>query len=139
MQEGTLISPSHPQVTPSPDVDRGNVYAAQCPTRLLLDRIADKWTVLLLGTLATGPMRFNALKRHIEGVSQKMLSQTLRQMERDGLVTRTVEASVPVTVTYEITALGQTLVEALQPVIDWAETRMAEVSGAQALYDARNS
>jgi len=142
MQEGTLISPGHPQVTPAQHnlgLDgRGNVYAAQCPTRLLLDRIADKWTVLLLGTLAQSPMRFNALKRYIEGVSQKMLSQTLRQMERDGLVTRTVEASVPVTVTYEITELGLTLVQALQTVIDWAETRMPEVAQAQAQYDARN-
>ncbi|MNE88707.1 HTH-type transcriptional activator HxlR [compost metagenome] len=81
-------------------------------------------------------MRFNALKRRIEGVSQKMLSQTLRQMERDGLATRSVEATVPVSVTYAITPLGQTLVQALQPVIDWAETRMPEVALAQADYDA---
>lgn len=137
MQEGTLISPSHPSVTADPGSLRGNVYAAQCPTRLLLDRIADKWTVLLLGTLAGGPMRFNALKRAIEGVSQKMLSQTLRQMERDGLVSRTVEATVPVSVTYEITQLGLTLVEALQSVVDWAETRMQQVSAAQEEYDLR--
>jgi DNA-binding HxlR family transcriptional regulator len=137
MQEGTFLSPGHPPVTAG-DLERGNVYAAQCPTRLLLDRIADKWTFLLLGTLADGPMRFNALKRHIEGVSQKMLSQTLRQMERDGLVTRTVEATVPVTVIYEITPLGATLVEAMQPVIDWAETRMAQVAEAQLAYDGRN-
>ncbi|MNC45765.1 HTH-type transcriptional activator HxlR [compost metagenome] len=88
-------------------------------------------------TLADGPMRFNALKRRIEGVSQKMLSQTLRQMERDGLATRSVEATVPVSVTYAITPLGQTLVQALQPVIDWAETRMPEVELAQASYDRR--
>ncbi|MEG1453816.1 winged helix-turn-helix transcriptional regulator [Brevundimonas sp.] len=136
MQEGTEISPGHLPVT-APDFSRGDVYAAQCPTRLLLDRIADKWTVLLLGTLAGGPMRFNALKRRIEGVSQKMLSQTLRQMERDGLVSRTVEATVPVSVTYQITPLGVTLVEALQPVIDWAETQMAKVAQAQAAYDRR--
>lgn len=135
MQEGTFLSPGSPAVTATRDGERGNVYAADCPTRLLLDRIADKWTVLLLTTLADGPMRFNALKRRIEGVSQKMLSQTLRQIERDGLVTRTVEATVPVSVTYAITPLGQALVQALRPMIDWAETRMGEVAAAQSAYD----
>lgn len=132
MQEGTETSSGHLVETP-----RGDVYAANCPTRLLLDRIADKWTVLLLTTLAAEPMRFNALKRRIEGVSQKMLSQTLRQIERDGLVTRTVEARVPVSVTYAITPLGLTLFQALQPMIDWAETRMPEVGLSQAAYDSR--
>ena len=135
MQEGTFLSPGSPAVTASSDGERGNVYAADCPTRLLLDRIADKWTVLLLTTLANGPMRFNALKRRIEGVSQKMLSQTLRQIERDGLVTRTVEATVPVSVTYAITPLGLELVRSLRPMIDWAETRMGEVAAAQSAYD----
>ncbi|MGH7027955.1 winged helix-turn-helix transcriptional regulator [Brevundimonas sp.] len=136
MQEGTETSSGHPAET-GQGLWRGDVYAADCPTRLLLDRIADKWTVLLLTTLAGEPMRFNALKRRIEGVSQKMLSQTLRQMERDGLVTRTVEATVPVSVTYAIAPLGQTLVQALQPMIEWAETRMPEVGQAQAAYDRR--
>ena len=135
MQEGTFLSPGSPAVTASGDGERGNVYAADCPTRLLLDRIADQWTVLLLTTLADGPMRFNALKRRIEGVSQKMLSQTLRQIERDGLVTRTVEAAVPVSVTYAITPLGLGLVRSLRPMIDWAETRMGEVAAAQSAYD----
>ncbi len=135
MQEGTETSSGHPEETAF-RFWRGDVYAANCPTRLLLDRIADKWTVLLLTTLAAGPMRFNALKRRIDGVSQKMLSQTLRQIERDGLVTRTVEATVPVSVTYAITPLGLTLVEALKPMINWAETQMAEVALAQTAYDA---
>lgn len=136
MQEGTEISSGHPPVT-APAFERGDVYAAQCPTRLLLDRIADKWTTLLLTTLDEGPLRFNALKRRIDGVSQKMLSQTLRQMERDGLVLRHVEATVPVSVTYEITPLGRTLVVALRPMIDWAETRMGDVEAARQTYDAR--
>ena len=136
MQEGTEISSGHPQVTAG-RFERGDVYAAECPTRRLLDRIADKWTTLLLTTLDEGPMRFNALKRRIEGVSQKMLSQTLRQMERDGLVLRHVEATVPVSVTYEITPLGRTLVTALRPMIDWAETRMEQVDEARRAYDAR--
>lgn len=136
MQEGTEISSGHPQET-APAGQRGDVYAAECPTRLLLDRIADKWTTLLLTTLDERPMRFNALKRRIDGVSQKMLSQTLRQLERDGLATRHVEATVPVSVTYEITPLGRTLVTALAPMIEWAETRMDQVEAARRAYDAR--
>ncbi|RZJ47038.1 MAG: transcriptional regulator [Brevundimonas sp.] len=136
MQEGTEISSGHPRET-VPAFERGDVYAAECPTRRLLDRIADKWTTLLLTTLDGGAMRFNALKRRIGGVSQKMLSQTLRQMERDGLVLRHVEATVPVSVTYEITPLGRTLVAALLPMIDWAETRMDQVEAARRAYDAR--
>jgi DNA-binding HxlR family transcriptional regulator len=140
MQEGTATSSGHPQETPV-DVSGANppwdVYAKNCPTRLLLDRIADKWTVLLLTTLSEQPMRFNALKRRVEGVSQKMLSQTLRQLERDGLVTRSAEPTVPVSVTYAITPLGATLVAALQPVVDWAESRMALVAEAQAAFDRR--
>jgi DNA-binding HxlR family transcriptional regulator len=140
MQEGTEISSGHSRETapgPASAFERGDVYAAECPTRQLLDRIADKWTTLLLTTLDGGEMRFNALKRRIEGVSQKMLSQTLRQMERDGLVLRHVEATVPVSVTYEITPLGRTLVTALTPMIDWAETRMGDVEAARRAYDAR--
>ncbi|CAN5282585.1 helix-turn-helix domain-containing protein [soil metagenome] len=141
MQEGTATSSGHRQETRSDPADtlRGDVYAQNCPTRVLLDRIADKWTVLLLGTLNGGPMRFNALKRRVEGVSQKMLSQTLRQMERDGMVTRTAEATVPVSVTYAVTPLGSTLVAALQPMIDWAETQMPVVERAQAAFDHRQS
>jgi DNA-binding HxlR family transcriptional regulator len=138
MQEGTENSSGHPLVTPGDDL-RGDVYARDCPTRRLLDRIADKWTVLLLTTLNAGPMRFNALKRRVEGVSQKMLSQTLRQMERDGLITRTVEASVPVSVTYAVTPLGSRLVAALQPMIDWAETEMRVVAAAQTAFDRRQA
>lgn len=140
MQEGTFPSPGHLGVTaPLPPIVRGDVFAAQCPTRSLLDRLADKWSVLVMSTLDAGPMRFNALKRRIEGVSQKMLSQTLRQLERDGLVQRAVEATVPVSVTYTMTPLGRTLVVALQPVIEWAETRMDAVGTAQAEYDARQN
>lgn len=103
MQEGTETSSGHPQETRPKAELAWDVYAKSCPTRVLLDRIADKWTVLLLTTLKGGPMRFNALKRRVEGVSQKMLSQTLRQLERDGLVSRSVEATVPISVTYAIT------------------------------------
>lgn len=132
LQEGTPTSSGHPAVTSPPDV-----YSSNCPTRLLLDRIADKWTVLVLTTLDDQPMRFNALRRRVEGVSQKMLSQTVRQLERDGLITRTVTPSVPVSVTYALTPLGGTLVQAMQAMIDWAEGNMARVADAQAAYDRR--
>lgn len=135
MQEGTEPSPGHPAVTP-----RGDVFSSQCPTRDLLDRVADKWTVLLLTMLERGPARFNALKREVDGVSQKMLSQTLRQLERDGLVSRSVDAaSMPVAVTYALTPLGRTLVAAIQPMIVWAETRIAEVRDARQAYDGRET
>lgn len=113
-----------------------NAYAAQCPTRLVLDRVADKWTVLVLGLLAGGPLRFNTLRRRIEGVSQKMLSQTLKSLERDGLVTRRAYATVPVTVEYGITPLGGTLSASLDAIRLWAETHIAEVQAAQQRYDA---
>lgn len=131
-QEGTLLSSGHLTETRPPDV-----YSSACPTRQLLDRVADKWTTLVLTLLRDEPMRFNALRRRIEGVSQKMLSQTLRQLERDGLVTRTVTPTVPVSVSYALTPLGGTLVDALQAMIDWAEDNMAEVGKAQAAYDER--
>src|SRR5450756_3256423 len=86
-----------------------NAYATRCPTRLVLDRIADKWAVLVLGLLADRPVRFTQLRRQIEGISQKMLSQTLKSLERDGLVLRKVTPTVPVTVEYSITPLGRTL------------------------------
>lgn len=136
MQDGTKTSSGHLAET-GPALMRGDIHAADCPTRRLLDRVADKWTTLLLTTLDRGDMRFNALKRRVGGVSQKMLSQTLKQMERDGLVLRHVEATVPVTVTYEITPLGRTLVAALRPLIDWAETRMGQVEAARLRYDGR--
>lgn len=136
MQEGTLKSDSHPEGTAA---QRGDVFAADCPTRKLLDRIADKWSVLILLLLGHEDLRFNALKRRIEGVSQKMLSQTLRSLERDGLVSRTVVATVPVTVTYAITPLGQGLIGSLQSMIDWAETHMPDVVEAQRGYDGAST
>lgn len=133
MQDGTFSSPGHLDETWT----RGDVFAADCPTRLLLDRIADKWSALILIVLGDGPIRFNALKQRVDGVSQKMLSQTLKSLERDGLVSRSVVATVPVSVTYAVTPLGMTLMAAMQSMIDWAETRMPEVAQAQARYDAR--
>lgn len=135
MQDGTFTAPGHSCVT---DL-RGDAFAMDCPTRQLLDRIADKWSVLILLLLGDGDTRFNALRRRIGGISQKMLSQTLRSLERDGLVSRTVEATMPVTVTYAITPLGDELLAALRAMIDWAETRIVRVAECQQAFDMREA
>lgn len=116
-------------------MQKGNAYAAACPTRQALDRIADKWTVLVLGLLNDGPMRFNHLRREIDGISQKMLSQTLKSLERDGLVARRVFATVPVTVEYSITPVGATLAETVTPLRLWAEQNIERILQARADYD----
>jgi DNA-binding HxlR family transcriptional regulator len=112
-----------------------NPYSAKCATRVVLDRIADKWAVLILGLLKDGPVRFNRLRRDIEGISQKMLSQTLKNLERDGLVQRTAYPTVPVTVEYSLTPLGRTLTETFGALRRWAETHIGEVLIAQRRYD----
>ena len=114
-----------------------NAYASACPTRLVLDRIADKWAVLLLSLLANGPMRFNQLKREVEGISQKMLSQSLKSLERDGLVSRKATPTVPVTVEYSITLLGETLSATVDPLRLWAESHIEQVLTAQQHYDGK--
>ena len=116
-----------------------NAYAAACPTRQILDRIGDKWAVLILILIRDEPMRFNALRRTIEGISQKMLTQVLKSLERDGLIKRRVFATVPVTVEYSITPLGKTLAAAVDPLRDWAEQNLKEVLSAQRRYDAQRS
>jgi DNA-binding HxlR family transcriptional regulator len=113
-----------------------NAYSADCPTRQILDRVGDKWAVLILLLLREQPMRFNQLRRTIEGISQKMLSQVLKSLERDGLVRRRAIATVPVTVEYSITPLGKTLAKAVDPLRDWAENHLKEVQTAQRRYDA---
>lgn len=113
-----------------------NVYDANCPTRQVLDRIADKWAVLVLGLLVEEPVRFNRLRKAIDGLSQKMLSQTLKNLERDGLVHRAAKATVPVTVEYSITPLGLTLAETVEAIKIWAESHIADVQKAQQRYDA---
>jgi len=112
-------------------------FNSACPTRQILDRIADKWTVLLLVLIREKPMRFNALRHRIAGLSQKVLSQTLKSLERDGLVTRHAYATVPVTVEYAITPLGASLADTLAPLARWAEDHMGEIVAARAGFDTR--
>jgi len=112
-------------------------YARGCPSRDLLDRIGDKWTVLVLGELAKhGACRFSELRKRLSGVSEKMLTQTLRAVERDGLVLRTVYPAVPVRVEYALTPLGQTLREPLKALTEWSVRHVVEVIAAREEYDA---
>ncbi len=136
MQDGTFSPPGHRDETPAA---RGDLFARDCPTRRLLDRIGDKWSALSLLLLDEEPRRFNDRKRRIDGISQKMLSQTLRALERDGLLTRHVAATVPVQVSYRLTPLGQELIAALRPMMAWAEARMPEVLAAQRAYERREN
>jgi DNA-binding HxlR family transcriptional regulator len=130
-----MVSPAKPAAKPVRGKWPADPYAANCPTRLVLDRIADKWTVLLLILLSRRPWRFNELRREIGGLTQKMASQTLKGLERDGLVKRKVTPTVPVTVEYSITPLGRTLSDTVDGLRIWAEQHMSDVAKAQKLYD----
>lgn len=112
-----------------------DVFLAQCPSRQLLDRLSDKWVTLTLVALVDGPRRYSQLSRTIAGVSQKMLTQTLRTLERDGLLTRTITPTVPVTVTYELTDLGRSLQGVVELLKNWAEGHMDQVLAARDAYD----
>jgi DNA-binding HxlR family transcriptional regulator len=115
--------------------ERGDAYDPLCPTRQVLDRIGDKWTVLVIGALSDGPLRFTQLRLAVGGVAAKVLTQTLRALERDGLITRRVYAQVPPRVDYELTELGRTLREPIDAVRNWAEVHMRSVVGARDEYD----
>jgi DNA-binding HxlR family transcriptional regulator len=117
-----------------------DAFQASCPSRRLLDTIGDKWVSLVVVALGLrGPLRYSELSQQIAGVSQKMLTQSLRSMERDGLVTRTVTPTVPVRVDYELTPLGHSLLEVLSHLKDWAEEHMGEVDASRSAYDAAHA
>ncbi|MEV4549070.1 winged helix-turn-helix transcriptional regulator [Nonomuraea wenchangensis] len=133
---------------------RYDAFVAACPSRKLLDRISNKWVTLILAALGSGgspaqseagcageprSMRYSELSRLLAGVSQKMLTQTLRSLERDGLITRTVKPTVPVTVTYELTELGLSLHQMMRGLKSWAETHMDEVLAHRDTYDERDA
>lgn len=117
---------------------RPAIPAANCGTRKVLDLIADEWTVFVVYALADGTRRYSQLQREVHGISQKMLTQTLRNMERDGMVERKVYPVVPPMVEYSLTELGQTLIEPLSAVGRWAEEHLGEVEQARAQYDRLN-
>ncbi|WP_433463975.1 winged helix-turn-helix transcriptional regulator [Spirillospora sp. CA-128828] len=116
-----------------------DAFIKDCPTNELLGRLSDKWVSFVLAALSPGPMRYSDLSRKIAGVSPKMLTQTLRTLERDGILSRTVTPAVPVRVDYELTPLGASLAVLLTAVKDWAETHIEEVREARSRYDTQNA
>ncbi|WP_329416634.1 helix-turn-helix transcriptional regulator [Streptomyces sp. NBC_00704] len=114
-----------------------DVMTATCPSRTSLARIANKWTAMVVIALSAGPLRFGDLRTSVGGISAKVLTETLRDLERDGLLTRHVYGEVPPRVEYELTALGRTLHVPLQALALWAEQHFAEVLAARENYDAR--
>ncbi|MGE0055435.1 MAG: winged helix-turn-helix transcriptional regulator [Hyphomicrobium sp.] len=117
----------------------GNVYTEACPSRAILELIADKWTLLILPALRRGPLRNGDLMRLIGGVSQKMLTQTLRELERNGLVERIDYAEVPPRVEYALTDLGRSLSDAVRKLDSWAEAHISQVQAARARYSQRET
>ena len=115
-----------------------SVLKAQCPSRVVLDRIADKWTALIIQVLANGTRRYAELRREIEGISQKMLTQTLRSLERDGLVLRKVHPVVPPKVEYSLTRLGRTLIDPLNTLCRWSERHLPELEAHRRLAGGEN-
>lgn len=120
-------------------VSEHDSFLVTCTSRQLLSRLADKWVTLVLCALMDGRARHSALARRITGVSQKMLTQTLRNLERDGLITRTVTPTVPLTVEYELTGLGISLVGVFLQLKNWADENMDDVARARQDFDSRTS
>ena len=131
MEDGTSATPRHSRRTGQRTVEQ----TATCEIRDLLDRLADKWSLLVVELLGDGTHRFTELKRRVDGISQRMLTLTLRQLERDGLITRTVHPVVPPRVDYELTLLGRSLLEAIQPLVIWTRANRDEIVGARQRYD----
>ena len=112
-------------------------YDRNCPSRQVLDRIGDTWSVLVIASLADGPRRYSQLAARIDGVSPKMLTQTLRGLERDGMISRTVFPEVPPRVEYELTGLGRSLLGLVADMSTWAEKHIGDVIDARDAYDTR--
>jgi len=114
-------------------------FSADCPSRTLFDQVSDKWSMMVLITLEAEPVRFNAIKRRLEGVTQKALTQCLRKLERNGLLARHVIAASPVAVEYEITPLGRTLLIPFKVMHEWTMSKLPAVEEARRKFDQRNN
>lgn len=112
--------------------------SASCRVRSALDRIGDKWAIYVVDRLGQGPRRFSELRRGIDGITARMLTVTLRGLERDGILTRTVHAAVPPRVDYELTALGKSLLDTIGQLVAWADAHIDEIEAAQSDYDTRS-
>jgi DNA-binding HxlR family transcriptional regulator len=130
-QEGTITSGRYSGVR-MPDIGNHKPIVSCCaPIRETLSRVGDKWSMLIVGTLSEAPLRFNELQRRVDGISQRMLTRTLRELERDGLVTRTVTPTKPPSVEYALTDLGYTLMEPVKALIEWTFKSQPQISKAQ--------
>lgn len=109
-----------------------------CPIRNVVAQIGDKWSILILFALVDGPERFNSIRKRIEGISQRMLTQTLRDLERDGFVSRTVYPEVPVRVEYELTEMGRGLTKSVWGLVSWANDHLGAIKSARRAYDSEN-
>jgi DNA-binding HxlR family transcriptional regulator len=152
MEDGTSRSPSNNSDTAETDEVRpylnpggrhGVTDGCQSPeaveVRQILNRVGDKWSILVIAMLDRGTRRFTELRREVEGISQRMLALTLRQLERDGLVERTVYPVVPPKVEYALTELGSTLLESVRGLVSWAMEHRGQVAAARVVYDARQN
>jgi DNA-binding HxlR family transcriptional regulator len=119
--------------------DAQSALPVHCPVRDVLDRIGDKWSILMIMTLAARPQRFSELQRAIRDISKRMLTQTLRDLERDGLITRHVFPTKPPSVEYRLSALGQSLLEPMACLVDWADARYSDIHDARARFDNTQS
>ncbi|QXJ23101.1 helix-turn-helix transcriptional regulator [Actinomadura graeca] len=137
MEDGTFVSPGNCGDTAQDEDVLQWDTRNDCEVRQILDRIADKWSLLVIALLDQRSLRFTELRRRIDGVSQRMLTRTLRHLERDGLVTRTVHPTVPPRVDYALTTMGATLHETIRSLVTWTEAHQNAIAAARAAYDAR--
>jgi DNA-binding HxlR family transcriptional regulator len=131
-QEGTFMSEGNTRV-----ILKDHNEESCAPVREVLSCVGDKWSVLIISILENGPLRFNELRRCINSISQRMLARTLRLLERNGLMLRSVEQTVPPSVYYELTPLGKTLLETVQALVIWARVNHPKISVAQKKYDKK--
>jgi DNA-binding HxlR family transcriptional regulator len=138
MEEGTLDLPGNCRLTSNYDVLQWDVREG-CEVRQILDRIADKWSLLVIALLDGRIMRFAELQRAIEGISKRMLTTTVRHLERDGIVERTIYASVPPKVEYKLTPLGASLHETVQALVVWTEANQVKIAEARQRYETADA
>jgi DNA-binding HxlR family transcriptional regulator len=125
-------------VTPDIPVGEAARHPSACRAREVLQRVGDKWSVYVIDLLGRGTMRFTELQREIDGITSRMLTVTLRGLERDGIVTRTIHPVIPPRVDYELTSMGRTLLDTIGQLVTWTDSHLAEIDAARAAYDARH-
>ena len=137
MEDGTSRPDGHCERTALPEDALQWDVREGCEVRQILDRIADKWSLLVIALLEDRTLRFSELRRRVDGISQRMLTVTLRQLERDGLVERTVYPVVPPRVEYALTPMGASLHATIQALVTWTEAHQVQIAAARDAYDAR--